>query len=73
MYVINPNLVVNLNDSTNQPVKRENSNQTHITGVTTSTAVTGASNVVQQLRNHAFYQTQQKFGKGFFQNKPDPN
>lgn len=58
-YVINQNLVVNLNDSIAKPVKRENSNtthHTHVTGVTTSTAITGGSNVVQ-LRNNAFYQT----------------
>jgi hypothetical protein len=45
-YVINQNLVVNLNDSIAKPVKRENSNTTHITGVTASTAITGGSNPV---------------------------
>ena len=40
-YTINKNLVVNLQDSVTKPVKREGSNTTHVTGVTTSTAATG--------------------------------
>lgn len=63
-YTINKNLVVNLNDSVIKPVKRENSNTTnatHITGITASTAGT------HNTKNGAFYNTQYKNGKGFFQ------
>jgi len=52
-YTINKNLVVNLNDSVVKPVRRENSNTTHVTGMTTSTAVT---NPVSN-KNNAFYYT----------------
>ena len=52
-YTINKNLVVNLNDSVAKPVRRENSNTTHVTGMTTSTAVT---NPVSN-KNNAFYYT----------------
>lgn len=39
-----------------KPVRRENSNTTHVTGVTTSTAVTNGVNVSN--KNNAFYNTQ---------------
>jgi hypothetical protein len=61
-YTINKNLVVNLNDSVVKPVRRENSNTTHVTGITTSTAVT---NPISNKTN-AFYYTQYN-QQGFFQ------
>ena len=61
-YTINKNLVVNLNDSVVKPVRRENSNTTHVTGITTSTAVT---NPISNKTN-ALYYTQYN-QQGFFQ------
>jgi hypothetical protein len=45
-YTLNNNLVVNLKDQVQKPVKRENSNTTnatHVTGVTASTAPSNAT------------------------------
>jgi hypothetical protein len=67
-YTINRNLVVNLNDSVVKPVKRENSNTTHATGITAATASTNNSN---GAKNSTFYNTQYNKGNnngkgGFF-------
>jgi len=65
-------LVVNLNETTvTKPVKRENSNTTHVTGVTASTgAHTNVSNAQPAVKQSAFYNTQYKTGTkpGFFNN-----
>ena len=53
-YTINKNLVVNLQDSVTKPVKREGSNTTQVTGITTSTAATGNTGKAN------FYGTQYK-------------
>lgn len=68
-YTINPNknLVVNLNDSVMKPVKRENSNTTHATGITAATAST--VNSQGGAAKTAFYNTAYNKGgngKGFF-------
>lgn len=66
-YTINKNLVVNLGDSVVKPVKRENSNTTHATGITAATASTINSHNTNKTA--AFYNTQYNkggAGKGFF-------
>ena len=70
-YTINPNknLVVNLNDSVMKPVKRENSNTTHATGITAATASTVNSQGGGAAKTTAFYNTAYNKGgnaKGFF-------
>ena len=63
---------MNLNETVTKPVKRENSNTTHVTGVTASTgAHTNVSAGVQPaVKQSAFYNTQYKTGgkPGFFNN-----